>query len=464
MSSVSGGPRDVSELLSRRRGDGPASDDRAALLEGITAPAPRGRLSVLHVITRLNVGGPARHVLDVCARLHALGHRAVLVHGSTEPAECPMEDVRGGGAPCIRLRGLRRSIAPWHDLRALTGLTRLLLVERPDVVHTHTAKAGTIGRLAAAIYNAIRRRSARCLVVHTFHGHVFEGYFGPAGSAAVRIVERAMAACTDRVLTVSGRQREDVVERFRIVPPAKCDVIEVGTDLRARLTPRPDSSLKTQVGIPEGDVVFGFVGRFVPVKDLPMLVNAFALVRRRIPAAWLLMVGDGPERARVAALCGLLGVGDRVVFTGWRHDMAAVYGALDIGVLASRQEGTPLALIEAMAAGRPVVSTAAGGVADVVAHGRTGLLVPPGNVAAMAEAMALLASDAALRARFGADARREIDERFGVDRAVTAMVSLYSSLLPALRGIERSRRALAGEAQDEPPAAPAPEQRGGVSS
>lgn len=452
MSPVSGGPHDVPELRPRRR-----------VNTAVAAPGPRDGLAVLHVITRLNVGGPARHVLDVCERLHALGHRAVVVHGSAEPTECLVEDARGG-APRILLRGLRRSIVPWHDVRALGGLTRLLFVERPDVVHTHTAKAGTIGRLAAAIYNAIQRRSDRCLVVHTFHGHVFEGYFGRAGSAAARIVERAMAACTDRVLTVSRRQRQDIVERFRIVALAKCDVIEVGTDLRARLTPRSDSSVRTEAGIPDGDVVFGFVGRFVPVKDLPTLIGAFALVSRRIPAAWLLMVGDGPERARVAALCRSLGVGDRVVFTGWRHDMSAVYGALDIGVLASRQEGTPLALIEAMAAGRPVVSTAAGGVADVVAHGRTGLLVPPGDVGAMADAMAHLASDAALRARFGADARREIDERFGVDRTVTAMMDLYASLLPAVRGIEGSRRAPAGEAQDEPPAAPAPEQRGGASS
>src|SRR4029453_11057465 len=197
-------------------------------------------MKILRVIARLNVGGPARHVVLLDRGLRGRGHETRLVHGSLGPSEASLEYLAlEAGLPLTHIRELGRRFSPISDLRAFAQLLRLLFREAPDVVHTHTAKAGTLGRVAAGVFNATRSRSRRCLVVHTFHGHVLTGYFGPATNVAIRLVGRTLARITDRVVTISPAQRDDIVTRFRIAAAARTVVVPLGLDLDrlARLDP-----------------------------------------------------------------------------------------------------------------------------------------------------------------------------------------------------------------------------------
>ena len=245
--------------------------------------------------------------------------------------------------------------------RHSTEVTRLVFSEAPDVVHTHTAKAGTVGRLAACLFNITRRRSRRCFVVHTYHGHVFEGYFGTAASRAIRTVERCLASITHRIVTISPAQRHDIVERFRVAPAGRTTTIPLGLALEPLLVLQPGApDLRERLGLGTGEVVVGFLGRMVPIKDLPTLIHAFAMALERMPNMRLLLAGDGPERPVLTQLAERLGIEGRVVFPGWVDDLPRFYATLDVCALSSINEGTPVAIIEAMAAARPVAACRSG--------------------------------------------------------------------------------------------------------
>jgi glycosyltransferase involved in cell wall biosynthesis len=306
--------------------------------------------------------------------------------------------------------------------------------EAPDVVHTHTAKAGTLGRLAAGLFNLTRPRRRRCLVVHTFHGHVVTGYFGPATNVAIRLAERTLARMTDRVVTISPAQRDDLVDRFRVAAASRTVIIPLGLDLAplARLD-RSAPDMRGHLDIPGGAPVVGYAGRFVPIKDLATLVAAFARVAQRVPDAVLVMAGDGPVRGDLEALVATLNLGRHVRFLGWTEDLAKLYATIDICALSSLNEGTPVAVIEAMAAARAVVATRVGGVADIVEHERTGLLVPPRDPEALAGAIARLAADPAERCRMGTAGRQAVTARFTHERLDDDIDRLYASALAAKR-------------------------------
>jgi glycosyltransferase involved in cell wall biosynthesis len=402
-----------------------------------------GAIKVVRVIARLNIGGPARHAVILNDGLSARGFDTLLVHGSVDPDEGTLQ-------PLVRQRGLRavvipelgRSVRPGADFRALLRVTRLLFQERPDVVHTHTAKAGTLGRLAALIFNLTRSRRRRCVVVHTFHGHVLEGYFGPAGNLAVRIAERLLAMLTDRIVTISPMQRRDIVERFRIAAREMVDVVPLGLDLDALITlPDRRSEARGRFGLGPDDVVVGYVGRFVPIKDLDTLIQAFAAAARRESRLRLLMIGDGERRSHLEALAASLGI--QVQFAGWQLDLPLVYSAMDVVVLSSRNEGTPVALIEAMAAGRAVAATAVGGVPDLIEDGRTGILVPARDAQRLADAILTLARDASLRERLGSAARRDVRTRFAAERLVSDIDALYTVSLRQKRRVPATRNDVA---------------------
>jgi glycosyltransferase involved in cell wall biosynthesis len=395
--------------------------------------APRG-VRVLGVIARLNIGGPARHAAMLGEVLRARGFEPLLVYGSVGRAEGSLEDLVV--AKCLRavkIPELGPGIRPWSDLRALYQLTRLIFRERPDVVHTHTAKAGALGRLAAFIFNVTHARARRCVVIHTFHGHVFSGYFGRVASVAVRLVERGLARITDRIITLSDSQRREICQRYRVAPPSKAEVVKLGIDIEPLLKLDVDSRLRDELCFAPQDIVFGCVGRFVRIKNLPMLIHAFARVVISVPDARLMLVGDGELRGMLEKLVDDLGLGARVRFTGWRRNLQAVYGAIDVYVLCSRNEGTPVAMIEAMAAQRPVVATAVGGVEDVVTDGRTGLLVSPGDGGALADAMIRLARDPGERRRLGLAGRRDAAAGFSPERFASEMSRLYLRALAAKR-------------------------------
>lgn len=392
-------------------------------------------LRTLRIIARLNVGGPARHVALLDAGLRARGHDTLLVYGALGEGEASLEQpALESGIPLLRQEHLGRSVRAGSDIRAFLALLRLIFARQPDVIHTHTAKAGTLGRLAALAYNLTRPRSRRALVVHTFHGHVFEGYFSPAVNRLVRLTERLLARLTDRIVTISPRQRDDIVGRFGVAPAARTEVVPLGLDLDVLLRLDAGEPGPRAFGADPDDIVVGYAGRMVPVKDLATLVEAFARAQRRVPALRLLLAGDGPERQQAEALVHAHGLAHRVSFAGWVHDLPRFYGAVDIFALSSLNEGTPVAVIEAMAAAKPVVATEVGGVPDVVEAGRSGLLVPARDPAAFADALVQLAGDAPARRTMGEAGRLLARARYSHRRLVDDVETMYVRALAGKRG------------------------------
>jgi glycosyltransferase involved in cell wall biosynthesis len=398
---------------------------------------PIQSLRVLRLIARLNVGGPALHTVILNDGLRRRGLETLLVYGSVGPQEASLEDLaRARSLPTVHVPQLGRRISALDDARAFVRILGILWRWTPDVVHTHTAKAGTLGRIAALVYNTTARRSRRCAVIHTFHGHVLEGYFGPLGSAVVRAVERTLARITNRIVTISVRQRDDITRRFAIAPPGKVAIVPLGLELGPLLALDARSG-RTRTGPPAGsdEVIVGYVGRLVPIKDLDTLVRGVALARARLPQIRLVIAGDGDERRALEARVTELGLEGRVDFLGWRSDLAALYQSMDVFVLTSINEGTPVSLIEAMAAGVPVVASSVGGVPDVVEDGVTGVLVPPRQPEAVAAAIVSAVRQPERASVMAARARRSVRDRFDSARLVQETEAMYRQTLLERRGV-----------------------------
>ena len=384
-------------------------------------------IRILRVIARLNVGGPALHVTYVTRGLDERGYRTTLVAGSVGGGEASMEYVaEAAGVSPLILPSLRREIGPVGDLQAVLRLRALIRDLRPDILHTHTAKAGAVGRIAARLAGPAAPR----VVVHTFHGHVLRGYFGAAGSRLFLEVERLLARRTDALVTVSEQVRDDLV-RLGVAPAEKFEVIRLGLDLEGRVTAAAEArdAERIALGLRPNDVAVVWLGRMTEIKRVDVLLRAFALLHERVPDARLLLTGDGPLRPDLERLSRSLGLADVVRFLGLRRDVAGVLAAGDVVALTSANEGTPVSLIEALAAGLPVVSTDVGGVRDVVGDGESGLLVPAGDPAAVASALERLGRDPALRARLGSTGRADVVERYAVSRLLDDLDRLYRRLL-----------------------------------
>jgi glycosyltransferase involved in cell wall biosynthesis len=385
----------------------------------------------MRAIARLNIGGPARHTVILEHGLRAYGFDTLLVHGTPTSDEGSLEELaEEREVRAIRVPGLGRRVHAGGDLLALWHLVRLMYREKPDILHTHTAKAGSLGRLAGVAFNLTRPKARRCLLVHTFHGHVLSGYFGTLGTQATRLVERVLARFSDRIITISNRQRDEIAHTFRIASPDKVSVIPLGLELDDLLaTTSRDRTLREALGWRSDAFVVGYVGRLVPIKDAATLLAGFAALVSQCPHARLLIVGDGELRASLESTTRDLRIDSYVHFAGWRRDLTRVYGAMDVVALTSRNEGTPVAIIEALAAGVPVVATAVGGVPDVVRDKETGLLISPGDPTALANALLRLSSDAELCQRLSASGRQDVAQRFGSKRLVADIAALYSQLL-----------------------------------
>jgi glycosyltransferase involved in cell wall biosynthesis len=379
---------------------------------------------VLRIFSRLNIGGPSVHVILLSAGLRPLGYETRLVVGRESPREGNMLALAAEkSVTCEAMGGLGREIAPLADLRALAGLVRLMRAWRPHIVHTHTAKAGLLGRLAA-------RAAGVPTVVHTYHGHVLRGYFSPAKTALFRWIETRLAASADALVAVSESVKDDLVG-LGIASAGKIRVVPLGLDLAHLAGALPRGALRREAGIEDAAPLVGMVGRLVPIKDAPTFLRAASIVARSREDARFALVGDGEERPALEALCREMGLDGRVTFFGWRRDLAAVYGDLDVVVNASRNEGTPVALIEALAAARPVVATRVGGTPDLLGEGERGRLVPPGQPEELARAVleTLTGSEAARRrAQAG---REHVLTRHSSDRLVRDVDALYRELRAA---------------------------------
>jgi glycosyltransferase involved in cell wall biosynthesis len=387
------------------------------------------------VIARLNMGGPARHCEVLGKGLRSHGFETVLLAGELDAGEVSLS-ANGGldGVRTLQVPGLGRPISPLADLRALWALTAAMRRERPQIVHTHTAKAGALGRVAA-------RLAGVPVVVHTFHGHVLSEYFSPAFSRLVQVAERGLARITERVITLSPALRDELAGRFDVAPHDQIEVVPLGRDLTAFRAAKP-GRLRAELGLDARAFVVGGVGRQVPIKDFPLLVRAFAA----LPVdSHLALVGDGTERAAIEETARQAGVTDRVHFLGWRRDLPELLADFDVLALTSRNEGTPLAIVEAFGAGKPVVASAVGGVADMFSPAPAaappgvevpacvelraeGALVRPGDQVAFAGALRLLHDQLALRAAMREPALAA-SRRYDAERLVEDMAALYRRLL-----------------------------------
>ena len=392
----------------------------------------REPVRVLRLIARLNMGGPALHVSYLARGLAERGYETMLGAGSLRAGR-GLDGVRAGLA---RRRGRRRE-APAARAFGRCGSAcvprdpDLIRRFRPHILHTHTAKAGAIGRAAARVAGAARPP----IIVHTFHGHVLRGYFDPVRTAAYTRVERDLARMTTRLVAVSPEVRDELVG-LGVAPVEKFTVIRLGIDLDSRIVrgEGDGAELRRLFGVPPETFVVGWIGRMTAIKHLPDVLGAFALLRERGVDARLCLVGDGPDRELVERRAHELGIAREILFVGYQQDVAPYYGLFDALLLPSGNEGTPVVAIESLAAGTPVVATAVGGVPDVVENGTDGFLAPVGDVEALAGALERLARNPELRAEMGRAGRARTLPRYRVDRLVDDVDALYRVLL-AERGL-----------------------------
>jgi glycosyltransferase involved in cell wall biosynthesis len=358
-------------------------------------------------------------------RLDPDRYESVLLIGATGPGEGSFEGrARDRGLDVRHVPGFGPVLHPLHDLRALAALIRHVRRFRPDIVHTHTAKAGILGRLAARL--ALGRAP---IVVHTYHGHVLRGYFGPRTEAVYRLLERGLSRLSTRLIGVSAATVDELVA-LGVAPGHKFSAVPIGLDLDCFLAVGPAADgLRSALGAGPDTLVATFVGRLVPIKRVDLLIDAVRLAREQGADARLVIVGDGELRTALETQAAPLG--DAVAFLGFRDDVAQIAAATDLAVLSSDNEGTPVALIEAAAAGVPALATGVGGVGDIVLDGRTGHLVAPGDVEGLAAGLVAAARDRVGLRRLGVAAREHVAARYGAARLVGDVDALYTELIAA---------------------------------
>jgi len=407
-------------------------------------------MKVLRIIARLNVGGPARHVVWLTRGLKDMGCDTLLVAGVVPPGEEDMSYfAEAAGVEPFIIREMSREVS-LKDSLTTWRLFRLMLRERPDIVHTHTAKAGTVGRVAGLMYRfatptILLGRPRRCLFVHTYHGHVFHSYYSPLKTRAFLNIERLLARlATHRIIVVSRQQQREINENFRVGRREQFSVVPLGIDLSAyenwqARRPRLRAELKAS----EADVLVGIVGRLTEIKNHAMFLQAAARLKELTPRnvaarVRFVIVGDGNLRSKLEAEGTSLGLGEDVLFLGTRADPEDFYPAFDILALTSLNEGTPLTLIEGMANSRPVIATDVGGVVDLVgapvsemdgyALCERGLLVKSEDVEGFARGLARLIEDEALRRELGKRGREFVLQHHSKERLVSDIAGLYQEL------------------------------------
>ena len=390
------------------------------------------RTKIVRIIARLNVGGPAKHVVWLTSGLEAAGYRSLLVTGTVPPGEEDMSYFADeAGVTPVYIPEMSREIS-LKDAVTTWKLFRLLLRERPDIVHTHTAKAGTVGRVAGLFYRwltpgVLIGRPRPCKFVHTYHGHVFHSYYGQLTTRAFVTIEKLLARLvTDRLVVISEQQREEINQTFRVGRADQIRVIRLGLDLNvfANYADRR-GRFRKELGINDDVTLVGIVGRLTEVKNHEMFLESVARVK--LENVRYVIIGDGSLRASLEAKARTLGIENKVIFAGGRKDPEYFYPALDIVALTSRNEGTPLTLIEAMANARPVIATRVGGVVDLLGDDR-GIGVSPYDVDAFAAALGELIQNPILRDELGRAGFEFVEKNYRKERLLKDIEDLYGEL------------------------------------
>ncbi len=405
---------------------------------------------VIRIIARLNVGGPARHVIWLTSGLREAGYDTLLVAGRVPEGEEDMGYFAAEvGVVPKYIREMSREIS-WKDAVTVWKLFRLFLRERPDIVHTHTAKAGTVGRSAGFLYRwltpgTLIGRPRQCKFVHTYHGHVFHSYYGPGRTRIFLAIERLLARLvTDRVIVISKQQRLEIGEKFRVGRAEQFKIVPLGLDLGIFSEhARRRAKFRHELCIPDHSILIGIVGRLTEIKNHQMFLNVVARLKKIDPACRrqgevrFIIIGDGGLRADLELQTQMMGLDKDVIFVGSRKDPEYFYPALDVVALTSLNEGTPLTLIEAMANARPVVATSVGGVVDllgdVVEDGpykvcQRGISVPAGDEAAFVAALSRIIRDRSLRQELGDRGLEFVEVNYSKERLFEDIKDLYGEL------------------------------------
>lgn len=390
---------------------------------------------ILRILNRLAVGGPVLNATYLTKYL-APEFETVLVVGERESHEKSADFLTQKlGIQPVTIAGMGRSVNPLGDYKAYGDLKKLIRDFKPDIVHTHAAKPGAIGRLAASALKVP-------VVVHTFHGHVFHSYFNAAKTNLFINIERYLARKSSAIIAISAQQKRELVEDFKIAPAEKFRIIPLGLDLDAFAEKGEEkrAAFRTEFGLAADEIAIGIIGRLVPVKNHPLFLNALAHVlqhtHKKVKA---FIIGDGETRGDLEAAAAQAGIRfstekdsahpHPLVFTSWRQDVDTINAGLDIVALTSFNEGTPVSLIEAQAANKPIVATRVGGIGDIVLEGETALLADVQDGTTFARHLLRLVQDDALRQRLGATARQHVAERFSYQRLMRDMSGLYYELL-----------------------------------
>ena len=384
------------------------------------------QIRVCRVIARLNVGGAAQHVIQLTAGLDSERFDQRIVTGVESPGEASLlPEARRQGLEPLVIPELGREVSARDDLVTLIKLYRLFRAWRPDVVETHTAKAGTLGRVAALLAGVPAR-------VHVFHGHVFHSYFGPLKTRAFLEVERALARVTTRIVVLGEEQRREILG-YGVGTPYRVISIPLGFHLQPFLeAEQRHGQLRAELGLPADPAqapLVGTVGRLTAIKAHEVFLAAAAAILERLPNAHFVLVGGGEREDELKALAARPPLAGHVHFLGWRSDAPRLYADMDVFVLTSDNEGMPVTMIEAMAAARPVVSTDVGGVRSLVRPGETGLLVPRRDAGAVAAACMELLADPARRQAMGAAGRRAVYPALDITTLLETMTRFYTELV-----------------------------------
>lgn len=396
---------------------------------------PDRPIRICRVIARLNGGGPAMHLLHLARASDAKRFRQVTVSGRVGVGEVDLTpDARNAGLEVVTVPSLGRELDPVADAVTVARLAAVFRKWRPDIVETHTAKAGTVGRIAAILARVPAR-------VHVFHGHVFHGYFPPWKTRLFLEVERALARTSTRIIALGETQRRELLG-YGIGTPRTTISVPLGFDLKGFLSILTDgtdprsTALRAEMGVADAPrhraPVIGIVGRLVPIKAHEVFLDAARTILAAMPDARFAIAGEGQRRADLERLASAAPLAGRVRFLGWRHDTASLYAGLDLTILTSDNEGMPVTIIESMASGVPVVATNVGGIPDLIRDGVNGHLVPPRDPEAVARAALSILQNPVRRDAMAVAARASVVPEYEVDTLVARMDRLYREIVTGL--------------------------------
>lgn len=377
------------------------------------------RTKILRIQSRICIGGPALHTELLSKYLPTTEYSTLLIGGATDEGEMSrLEEMQAKGLRVARINEMRRNINFLRDLQALVAIYRLIRRERPQIVCTHTAKAGAVGRTAAFLAGVP-------LIFHTFHGHAFKGYFSRPVTFIFLMIERILARFTNRIIAISPTQLKELTEKYHVAPASRFQVVRLGFELELFFRLRRSAELKHRLGLTDRDILIGIIGRLVPIKNLAASLRIIKELAAKDDRFHLCVIGDGPERASLEEVCRTMDIQQSVHFSGWIQNMTEVYAGIDLLLLTSLNEGTPVTIIEAMAVGIPVVSSRVGGVPDLITEGVTGLMFDLDEETAAVEKIVHLTNQKELSNWMTQNAREFVREHYCYTRMIREMDALY---------------------------------------